>query len=449
MNTYLGLDLGTSGLRGLLVDEGGNTLASAEADYPIQYPQPGWSEQDPQDWINAAISIFEVLNTEEPSAFTSLKGIAVSGHMHGAVVLDDNMQVLRPCIMWNDTRAEKEAAELNSDPKFRDLSGNIIFPGFTAPKLLWMARNEPEIFTKAAKVLLPAAFMNFWLTGVFCSDLSDASGSAWFDLVQADWSTDLLSATGLSVDQMPSLVYGSERIGVLKPNIADRFGLGLEVIVAGGGADNAVAACGIGAIQNGKGFLSLGTSGVILIANDAPTLMPETAVHCFAHAVPDMRYQMGVTLAATDSLNWLSRQLGKPPDMLTTALGDHLNEPSDVLFLPYLSGERTPHNDSAIRGSFLNIDVSSDVSDLTQAVLEGVAFSVRDIWEALNTAGAKADRLIAIGGGSQSRYWIELCATVLNIPLDIPEKSEFGAAMGAARLAICAATDRAPIDVMT
>lgn len=448
-DTFLGLDLGTSGLRGLLVDAQGRVLAEAEAEYEVSRPLPGWSEQAPADWTQAVQTVVSRLRSQDADAFSHLTGIGVAGHMHGAVLLDDNGQVLRPCILWNDTRSHAEAAWLDSQPDVRQLSGNIVFPGFTAPKLAWIQAHEPEVFARVDKVLLPAAYLNFWMTGETVGDLSDAAGTSWLDVGARDWSPELLEASGMRQARMPRLVEGCAPAGHLRADLVAEWGLSAPVTVAGGAGDNAAAACGVGALNDGEGFVSLGTSGVLLTARDGYVPKPETAVHTFCHAVPDRWYQMGVILSATDSLNWLSRQLGQNPAELTQALGEQIDVPGRIRFLPYLSGERTPHNDSHTRGAFLGLGIADDPLDLTRAVLEGVGFALRDSLEALRTAGARPERLLIIGGGSRSTYWVELLATILNLPLDLPEQGEFGAAMGAARLGICAATGARPEDIMT
>ncbi|WP_420859406.1 xylulokinase [Marivivens marinus] len=446
--TYLGIDLGTSGLRALLVDEEGRTLGSAERPYAQSHPHPGWSEQDPALWVAALDGAVAELRATCPR-FADLKGIGVAGHMHGATLLDGAGAVLRPCILWNDTRSHAEAARLDALPGVRALSGNIVFPGFTAPKLEWVRTHEGEIFARVAKVLLPAAYLNFYLTGDAVADMSDSAGTSWLDVGARDWSDVLLGAGHMRRDQMPSLVEGSDRAGALKPDIAARWGLTGPVAVAGGAGDNAAAACGIGALSEGQGFVSLGTSGVLLAARDGYAPAPDTALHTFCHAVPGRWYQMGVMLSATDSLNWLARITGDSPAGLTRALGDDLRAPGVVRFLPYLSGERTPHNDAAIRGSFTGLAGATTREDLTRAVLEGVAFGLRDSLEALKGTGAHLDRVFAIGGGAASRLWVRMIASVLNLPLHLPAGGEFGAALGAARLGLCAATGTAPEAVMT
>lgn len=436
--TYLGIDLGTSGLRALLMDDSGKTLASAERHYEASHPHPGWSEQDPACWITALEGAVEELRAAAPE-FAELRGIGVAGHMHGATLLDHTGAVLRPCILWNDTRASAEAVILDAMAGVRGISGNIVFPGFTAPKLAWVRNHEPEIFEHVSKVLLPAAYLNFYLTGLYVADMSDSAGSAWLDTGARAWSPLLLSVGNVELTQMPRLVEGCDRAGELRPALAEKWGLSETVTVAGGAGDNAAAACGIGALGAGQGFVSLGTSGVLLAARDGYAPAPGLGVHTFCHAVPGKWYQMGVMLSATDSLNWLGRITGASPAELTASLGDEIQPPGAVRFLPYLSGERTPHNDADIRGAFTGLSTATTRDDLTRAVLEGVAFGLRDSFEALQNAGASLDRLMAIGGGSRSDYWLQLIATVLGVPLDLPAEGEFGAAMGAARLGQCAA----------
>ena len=448
-STYLGLDLGTSGLRGLLMSDGGVPIASADAHYDVERLQQGWSEQDPTHWVAAIKSVVQQLRENAPDDWAAVSGIGVAGHMHGVVLLDSSDAVIRPCILWNDTRSHLEAQELDSADQVRALSGNIVFPGFSAPKLLWVAKHEPENFARTAKVLLPAAYMNFWLSGDAVGDMSDAAGTSWLDVGARAWSPRLLDAGQMRADQMPHLVEGAQAAGTLRSELAAQWGLSENVQIAGGAGDNAAAACGAGVLNEGQGFVSLGTSGVVLAARDSYAPDPATAVHTFCHAVPDRWYQMGVILAATDCLNWLSQITGQSPKDLTAALGDTLQAPTSLRFMPYLSGERTPHNDSHIRGSFVGLDVGTTTADMTRAVLEGVAYALRDSFEALEGTGAKFETLLALGGGTGSRLWVEMVATVLNTPLALPEAGDFGAALGAARLAKCAVTDIDPEQIMT
>lgn len=446
--TFLGIDLGTSGLRALLVDGDGHPIGSTSCHYAASNPHPGWSEQNPADWITALNTAVHALRATYPD-FSDLRGIGVAGHMHGATLLDKMGNVLRPCILWNDSRSHAEAATLDATDSVRDLSGNIVFPGFTAPKLEWVRKHEPETFAKLAKVLLPAAYLNHYLTGDYVADMSDSAGTSWLDVGARTWSDHLLSAGHMRPDQMPRLVEGSEAAGILRSDLAKDWGLTNPVTIAGGAGDNAAAAIGIGALNEGQGFVSLGTSGVLLAARDGYYPAPETAVHTFCHAVPGRWYQMGVMQSATDSLNWLARVVGQDPSQLTKALGDTLAPPGSVRFLPYLSGERTPHNDAEIRGSFTGLSTATCRNDMTRAVLEGVAFGLRDSFDALKATNARMETLIAIGGGSASRYWLRLIATVLDVPLQLPGSGEFGAALGGARLAMIAATQASLNDIVT
>ena len=445
---YLGIDLGTSSVKAMLIDAEQTVVGSASsAEVKTARPQAGWSEQDPADWIRATEEAIAGLRAAHPAGLAAVRGIGLSGHMHGATLLDAEDRVLRPCIMWNDTRSHREAATLDADPRFRRITGNIVFPGFTAPKLAWVKNNEPDVFAKIRWVLLPKDFLRVWLTGEHMSEMSDSAGTSWLDTGARKWSSELLAATGLEERQMPALVEGTDAAGILRPELAAQWGLGAGVVVAGGAGDNAASACGMGTVREGAAFVSLGTSGVLFAANASYLPNPESAVHAFCHALPATWHQMGVILSATDALNWHSRVTGAPTASLTQELGDALKAPSGVTFLPYLSGERTPHNDAAIRGAFLGLGHESSRTVLTQAVLEGVSFAIRDSLEALQTAGTVLTRVTAIGGGSRSRYWLKSIATALNLPVDLPADGDFGAAFGAARLGLVAATGADPVAV--
>lgn len=446
---YLGLDLGTSGVKALLIDENQRIIGSANASLPVSRPHPGWSEQDPADWVRATETALDALKASHPAALAGVRGIGLSGHMHGATLIDADDRVLRPCILWNDTRSWKEAAELDANPAFREISGNIVFPGFTAPKLVWVARNEPEIFAKVAKVLLPKDYLRLWLSGEHLSEMSDSAGTSWLDVAERRWSKELLDATSLSEAQMPGLVEGTAVAGTLRAALASRWGMGAGVVIAGGAGDNAASACGMGTVAEGRAFVSLGTSGVLFAANASYLPKPESAVHTFCHALPGTWHQMGVILSATDALNWFAGVTGQDAAALSAELGDSLKAPSSVTFLPYLSGERTPHNDASIRGSFTGLGHESSRVAMTQAVFEGVAFALKDNLEALKAAGTVLSRVTAIGGGSRSRYWLSAMATALGLPIDVPQDGDFGAAFGAARLGLVAATKADPLSVFT
>lgn len=441
---YLGLDLGTSGLKAVLIDEAQHVIAEASAPLAVSRPAEGWAEQSPADWIGAAESVLGQLAARGLGA---VKGIGLSGQMHGAVLLSASDDVLRPCILWNDTRAHREAAELDADPRFRAISGNIVFPGFTAPKLVWVARHEPALFARVARVLLPKDYLRLWLTGEAVADMSDAAGTSWLDTGARDWSDDLLAATGMTRAQMPRLVEGAAVSGHLRPELADRFGLPRGVPVAGGGGDNAASGVGVGVVHAGQAFVSLGTSGVLFAANDGYRPDAASAVHTFCHALPGRWHQMGVILAATDALNWFARLARADAAALTGALGPLL-PPGKTRFLPYLGGERTPLNDAAIRGAFIGLDHATDRPAATRAVLEGVAFALRDCRDALATTGTRIDSLLAVGGGARSDYWLGAIATALGTPVVVPVAGDFGAAFGAARLGLMAATG-AGVEVVT
>jgi xylulokinase len=444
---YLGLDLGTSGVKALLIDGDQTIVASATGHLEVSRLHPGWSEQEPAHWINATEEAMLALKASHPKQVAAVKGIGLSGQMHGATLLGAGDEVLRPCILWNDTRSHKEAAALDADPRFRKISGNIVFPGFTAPKLAWVKANEPEIFAELRKVLLPKDYLRLWLTGEHISEMSDSAGTSWLDTGARRWSPELLEATDLDESHMPALVEGTEAGGMLRGSVAARWGMGGHVVVAGGAGDNAASAIGMGTVSEGRAFVSLGTSGVLFTANASYLPNPESAVHTFCHALPNTWHQMGVILSATDSLNWLAGITGKDAQYLTEELGETPSGPGKVTFLPYLSGERTPHNDAAIRGAFAGLGHESGRAVLTQAVVEGVAFALRDNLEALRAAGTELSRVTAIGGGSRSRFWLKTIANTLGLSVDIPADGDFGAAFGAARLGLIAAEKADPLSV--
>lgn len=449
--TYLGLDIGTSGVKAILIDRSGAPLgeATARSVEPVR-PHPGWSEQNPADWWTACLAAVDALGQAHPAALAAVRGIGLSGHMHGAVLLGSNDEVLRPCILWNDGRAAAECAEMERAlPTLRGIAGNIAMPGFTAPKIAWVRKHEPEVYAKLARVLLPKAYVRLLMTGEHVEEMSDASGTLWLDVKKRDWSDELLAVTGLTRAYMPRLVEGSAPSGELSSELRRRWGMTGPVVVAGGAGDNAAAACGIGAIRPGEGFVSLGTSGVLFVSNDRFRPNTAGAVHAFCHAIPATWHQMGVILSATDSLNWLSTVTGRKQAELSAAAEQDFAGPGEEIFLPYLSGERTPHNNAGARGSFVGLSHLSDQARLAQAVMEGVAFAFRDCQRVLNAAGTKFDRLLAVGGGSRSALWLKLIATNLDIEIALPEDGDFGGALGAARLGLCAAEAADPAAVMT
>ena len=433
---FIGLDLGTSGLKAVLIDEQQRIVAEHLVPLSVQRPHDGWSEQDPAAWESAVREALRAIRAQHECR--GLKGIGLSGQMHGATLVDADGTVLRPCMLWNDTRSFVEAAQMDAQPAFRAISGNIVFAGFTAPKVEWVRRHEPQVFARIAKVLLPKDYLRFYLTGEFVAEMSDAAGTGWLDTGGRDWSDDLLARCHLSRDQMPRLIEGSRPSGMLR----DKLGIELDlpsVVVAGGGGDNAAAAIGVGVVKAGQAFVSLGTSGVLFAASDTYAPDAASAVHTFCHALPGTWHQMGVILAAADALNWWAGVAGQGAAELTGALGP-LRAPTRTLFLPYLGGERTPHNDAAVRAHFVHLDHATDRAAMTRAVLEGVTFALRDSFDALTSTGTRIERLIAVGGGARSEYWVQAIATALGLPVELPEDGDFGGAFGAARLAMMAAT---------
>jgi len=445
---YLGIDIGTSSVKTVLLDARQRVKGTASAPLTVSRPQPGWSEQNPDAWWRACLRTLDALKSERPKEMAAIEGIGLSGQQHGATLLDEADRPLRPCILWNDGRSSDECRELEAaEPRFRAIAGNALMPGFTAPKLAWVRKHEPRVFERVRKVLLPKDYVRLKLTGEHVSDMSDSAGTGWLDVGARRWSEPLLAATGLGVAQMPRLVEGSEISGTLRPALRRRLGMEQEPVVAGGGGDNAASACGTGIVRPGTALLSLGTSGVLFVSTRRFAPNTEGGVHAFCHAVPDTWHQMGVILSAAGSLEWLAGVLGRPAGELAASVGKGVRGPSAATFLPYLSGERTPHNDAGARGAFVGLEAGAEARDLTHAVLDGVAFAFRDALEALKAAGTRVSEATAVGGGARSTTWLRIIATVLGIPLRVPAGGEIGAAFGAARLGLVAATGADPFAV--
>jgi len=438
----LGLDLGTSGVKALLLD-GDTVVATAQSPLQVQRPQPGWSEQDPEHWWQATCRCLDELHAAHPHELHAVRAIGLSGQMHGATLLDDQGRTLRPCILWNDGRSQAQCVELErAAPRLRELAGNAAMPGFTAPKLLWVREHEPDVFARIARVLLPKAWLRWRLTGRFIEDMSDASGTLWLDVAQRRWSPELLAACGLDEAQMPTLVEGTEPAGELDARWVARWGFERTPIVAGGAGDNAAGAVGVGATRPGDAFVSLGTSGVLWATTDRFAPAPERGVHAFCHALPATWHQMGVMLSAASALSWWAGVCGRSEHELLAELPERVEAPSAVSFAPYLSGERTPHNDASVRGGFVGLAAESTRAQLTLAVLEGVAHAFRDARDALASAGTRIAEADVIGGGARSPLWCELIAVLLGVPLHQVDGSEHGCALGAARLARAALDGR-------
>lgn len=445
----LGIDLGTSEVKVVLVDDAGRVVGQAHGAVPISRPQPLWSEQNPQDWWSATFAALAQLRAAHPAEYAAVRGLGLSGHMHGATLLDAQDRVLRPAILWNDGRSHAQCAELEARaPDSRRITGNIAMPGFTAPKLMWVEAHEPEIFRRTARVLLPKDYLRLRLTGEAVSDMSDSSGTLWLDVGRREWSATMLDATHLKRSQMPRLVEGSEASGAVLPKIAAALGLPDGVIVAGGAGDNAASAAGIGVAAPGTAFLSLGTSGVYFVANAAFAPNPARAVHAFCHAFPGTWHQMTVMLTAASALRWLRSATHADSEAQLVAEAQALPEGAPLpTFLPYLSGERTPHNNPHASGVFFGLTHDHGRGHLAQAVLEGIAFAFLDGQQALLDGGAQIESVTLVGGGSRSAPWAQLLADTLGRTLDRRSGADVGAALGAARLARLARTRERVADV--
>jgi xylulokinase len=445
--SYLGLDIGTSSVKALLIDEAQTVIAEAAEALEVRRPHPHWSEQDPQDWWRATLAVVDALRREVPEAWRGLAGIGLSGQMHGATLLDGKGRVLRPAILWNDGRSEPECAELERRvPDLRHRTANIAMPGFTAPKLIWVKAHEPDVFAAMRMVLLPKDYVRYRLTGSYRSDMSDAAGTLWLDMARRCWDETVLGACDMTIEQVPGLVEGSDVSALLSPEIASAWDLpGRSVPVAGGGGDNAASAVGIGAVRPAEGFLSLGTSGVLFAATDRLAAKPERTAHAFCHAVPGRWHVMAVTLSAASALSWAAGALGAGEDIeallrrVEDFAADAERRVHAPIFLPYLSGERTPHNDAQASAVFAGLRAEHGPEAIVYAVLEGVAFSLADGYQVLREADAPLTSCMLVGGGSRSAFWGQLLADALRIPLDLPSGAAAGAASGAARLAMLAA----------
>ncbi|MDL9997220.1 xylulokinase [Variovorax sp. J22P240] len=433
---YLGLDLGTSELKALLLDKDHRIVALARAALSVSRPAPLWSEQAPAQWWEALESVMAALHRSCAHALSAVRAIGLSGQMHGAVAIDAAGEVLRPAILWNDGRSAAQCEELMARvPRLTAMAGNLAMPGFTAPKLLWMQENEPDLFARTACVLLPKDWLRHRLSGTLASDMSDASGTLWLDVGARDWSDELLAACGLSRQQMPGLVEGNAVAGRLKPELAARWGLTANIPIAGGGGDNAASAVGMGLVTAGQGFVSLGTSGVIFVCGDRFAPDPDRAVHAFCHALPGRWHQMSVMLSASSAVSWAARSFGLGNEASLLAAAATLNAEARrhaPLFLPYLSGERSPHNDANAQGVLFGLTHAHGPAEVAYAVVEGVSFGLRD---GLDTLARPSGDLVLVGGGARSSWWAQLLADILETPLAACEGGEAGGAMGAARLA--------------
>lgn len=432
---YLGIDLGTSGIKLVLMTSAGDIIESASSSFEVSRPKPLWSEQNPLDWWTGLQTCIKELGQKHD--LKRVESIGLAGQMHGATLLDENNDIIRPAILWNDGRCAQECLEIEAAvPEARAITGNIVMPGFTAPKLLWLKKFEQENFAKVKKVLLPKDYLNFRLTGNYASDMSDSAGTCWLDVANRGWSDLMLAATGLDQSHMPKLYEGSDITGNLSADLAQQWGMNQVPVVAGAG-DNAAGAIGLGIVKPGQAMISLGTSGVYFAAGDGFHANPESAVHSFCHALPNSWHLMSVMLSAASCLQWYSDEIAKAPvvDLLAELNETDIDVANNCIFLPYLAGERTPHNNPHAQGAFLGLTGGTTRAQMTHAVLEGVAMAFADCADALHGAGLVPDDITLIGGGARSPYWRQLIADVLNRKLSFRTGGEVGPALGAARLA--------------
>ncbi len=435
---FIGIDIGTSAVKAVAVDDKGAVLDQSAVELTVSRPQSLWSEQNPADWWAAANKAVANIAPEYRAA---TQAIGLSGQMHGATLVNAEGAAIRPAILWNDGRSLAECQRLEEAlPSLGEITGNRAMPGFTAPKLLWLRDNEPEIFEKIEKILLPKDYVRLRMTGDYASDMSDSAGTLWLNTSARDWSDEVLDVCGLSKDHMPRLYEGNEFTGVLREELAEAWGMKVVPVAAGGG-DNAAGAVGSGTVRTGDAFLSLGTSGVTFLADDQYRPNPQGGVHTFCHALPNRWHQMSVMLSAASAVDWVSRITGfETPGDLYEAV-ERRNQSCDVeMFLPYLTGERTPHNNPLSKGVFFGMTPNADAVSLAQAALEGVAFGLADGVDALHDSGARIETLTVIGGGARSKYWGRIISSVINQPLIYRQGGEVGPAYGAARLARLALT---------
>lgn len=435
--SYLGIDLGTSGVKVVLIDAVQHCIAQASIPLTVSRPKDLWSEQNPEDWWQATCNAIDNLKASNNNELAAVKAIGITGQMHGATCIDKNNLPLRPAILWNDCRSHAECEVLNQHPAdFKGINGNMVMPGFTAPKLLWLQQHEPEIFKQIHKVLLPKDYIRLQLSGDYASDLSDAAGTSWLDVKNRCWSEQLLAATNLNLEQMPKVYEGTEVTGVLLADLAAKWGMSSEVKIVAGAGDNAAGAISLGIIKENRAMLSLGTSGVYFVPCASFNPDPSKGLHTFCHCIPNTWHQMGVILSAASCLSWWGEVTGQQDTAKLVAKAEQKTLQQVPLFLPYLSGERTPHNDSFAKGVFFGMTHTTGQAEFIQAVLEGVAFAIADCQNALQEVGTEVAEISIIGGGAKSKYWGQILASVLNKPLSYHNESELGPAFGAARLAM-------------
>jgi xylulokinase len=437
---FLGIDMSTTATKALLIDQRGQVLGVASREYPSQAPRPLWSEQDPALWWNATLESVRALISESRVEPSAIQCIGLTGQMHGLVSLNEEGQVLRPAILWNDQRTGAQCQEIRQrlgKSRLIEITGNDALTGFTAPKILWVQQNEPEVWKNTRHILLPKDYLRYRLTGELATDRSDGSGTLLFDLRRRDWSAEMLAALEIPLEYLPQTYEGTDIVSFLAPEVASQLNLPAGIPLVGGAGDQAASAVGSGAVREGVVSLSLGTSGVIFAATDAPVFEPDGRLHAFCHAVPGMWHLMGVTLSAGGSLRWLRDTVSATAgfEELVAPAGDITPGSEGLLFLPYLTGERTPHADPLARGAFVGLTVRHTLSHMTRAVLEGVAFGVRDSLELIESAGLGEIKQVRItGGGASNPIWRQILADVLGVEL-VTLRYNQGSAYGAALLA--------------
>ena len=437
---FIGIDLGTSSVKTILIDEKQNILSSHTENIDLFNPKVGFYEQDPEDWYKATIKCFVRIKKNKPKEFSAVRSLGISGQMHGATLIDKNNKILRPCILWNDTRSMQQCIEMEKKcSSLRELSGNIAMPGFTSPKILWLKENEKEIFKNIYKVLLPKDYLRFRLSNSYYTDMSDASGTLWLNVKERKWSNELLDLTQLSINQMPNLVEGSDKTPSVCKKLANEIGFDNEVFIAGGAGDQAAGAVGSGVINPSQSVISLGTSGVYFSPTKIYMSNTSEAIHSFCHCVPNTWHHMSVMLSATNCLDWVTSIFNLSIKDCMNKIENFSEKNFDIncpYFLPYLSGERTPYNNAYLRGSFHMLSTSVTNEAILYSVMEGISFGIKDGFDAVNAVSAKSNETYLVGGGSNNIFWSNLIASLLNQPISIGEDSEFGPALGAARLAM-------------
>lgn len=444
---YIGIDLGTSSVKLLLMQHDGEILSSVSKEYPVSYPKPGWSEQNPEDWLRQTLAgLSELLQTERADR-NKIRGIGVGGQMHGLVALDKDDQVIQPAILWNDGRTEKETEYLNTvigKKRLSEYTGNIAFAGFTAPKILWMQKNEPEKFEAVCKIMLPKDYLVYMLTGAFTTDVSDASGMLLLDVKNRRWSEEMLEICGVRKEMLPEVRESYEISGHLKKEILDSLGLTGDIAVVAGAGDNAAAAIGTGTVENGSCNISIGTSGTVFIACDDFTLGENNAIHAFGHS--NGKYHlMGCMLSAASCLKWWLEDILKTDDYQGEQREIKGAGDNPVYFLPYLMGERSPHNDPNVRGAFFGLGLDTTRAQMAEAVFEGVSFALKDSMEIAKSLGIEINKTKLCGGGAKSPIWRQILANILNIEVEILETEE-GPALGGAILAAVACGEYASVE---